>query len=456
MTLSQTLVDWAWALQTSDLPESVVTALGRHVLDGLGVALAGWESGEVQGVVDVAQGLGGPAQATVFGSGVRVGAPGAALANGALIHALDFDDTHADALIHPTAVVVPAVLATAEEVGADGSAVVAALAGAYEVTLRIGAAVRHGFHRRGFHATAVCGVFGAALGAARVLGLSQTQAVDALGIAGSLSSGSLEFLHTGATTKQMHPGFAAQAGVLAARLAQAGMTGPETILEGHDGFYRAYADTEVASQVLTDGLGSHWELSRITVKPYPACQLSHAALDAVVAAGAAGMADPGLIRQITLDVPADAAAIVCEPRKDKLDPGTPYEAKFSLPWSVAALVIDGQLTPQSFATTQLDRSDIATVAARVAHRVVTSDVAAAMAPGSAEVVLTDGTRMVGWVPQSRGGPEQPLGSEQLRAKLTGCVGSFRRADDLTNAIAALPEARSLDRVMAAMTLGALV
>lgn len=456
MTLSQTLVDWAWSVQTPALPEPVEGAVRRHVLDGLGVALAGWESGEVQGVADVARGLGGPAEATLFGSGVRVGAPGVALANGAVIHALDFDDTHADALIHPTAVVVPAVLATGEQVGAAGALVVAALVGAYEVTLRIGAAVRHGFHRRGFHATAVCGVFGAALGTARVLGLSRTQAVHALGIAGSLSAGSLEFLHTGATTKQMHPGFAAQAGIQAARLAQAGMTGPKTILEGRDGFYRAYADAEVSPERLTDGLGDRWELTRITIKPYPACQLSHASLDAVVAAGTPGTVDPQQIQHITVDVPADGAAIVCEPRPDKLRPRTPYEAKFSLPWSAAALVIDGALTPQTFHPSQLDRGDIAELAQKVTHRVVPGDVAAATAPGSAEVVLTDGTRMVGWVPQSRGGPEQPLASHDLRAKLTGCVGSAQRADDLTAAVDGLGDAPSLNHLMAAMTVGALV
>lgn len=456
MTVSQTLVDWAWSVQASELPEPVVVAIRRHVLDGLGVALAGWSSGEVQGVVNVAEGFGGPAEATVFGSGLRLGAPGVALANGALIHALDFDDTHAGALIHPTAVVVPAVLATAEHVGADGAQVVAALAGGYEVTLRIGLGVRHGFHRRGFHATAVCGVFGAALGAARVLGLNQTQAVHAVGIAGSLSAGSLEFLHTGATTKQMHPGFAAQAGIQAARLAQAGMTGPETILEGSDGFYRAYAAADVPAERLIDGLGSDWELTRITIKPYPACQLSHASLDAVAAAGAAGMTDPGRIRHISLDIPADGAAIVCEPRPAKLSPGTPYEAKFSLPWSVAALVIDGALTPQTFAASQLGRTDIADLARKVTHRIVADDVAAAMAPGSAEVVLTDGTRLVGSVPQSRGGPGQPLRRDELRAKLTGCVGSARRADDLTAAVDGLPADPSLDRVMAATTQGAVV
>src|SRR5262249_13919445 len=285
---------WGLALRLADIPPDVRRTACRHVLDALGCGLGALRLGEAEPALRVAAGLGGSPQATLIGSG-RMDAPNAALGNGALMHALDFDDTpHADSLIQMTVAVLPASLAAAEEQGASGAELLTALVAGFEVVTRLGAAIKHAFHARGFHATSVCGTFASALAAARLYGLSEDAAVQALGIAGSFAAGSLEFLADGSSTKQLHPGWAAHAGLVAARLAAAGASGPETVLEGESGLYRAYAGQAVQPEMLVRGLGETWETARTTIKPYPAFQLSNEYLDALHEAAVPDADDAGV------------------------------------------------------------------------------------------------------------------------------------------------------------------
>jgi 2-methylcitrate dehydratase PrpD len=416
---------WALALRIDDVPSDVIHHATRHVLDGLGCAHAAAHSGEVSYAVEVARSLGGPSEATIIGTGDRLGAAAAAFANGALIHALDFDDTHTEALVHATAAVLPAALAVGEEVDASGAATLSAIIAGYEIVARLGSVVRHGFHARGFHATSVCGVFASALIAAKLYGLSVEQTVNALGIAGSQAAGLLEFLATGSATKQLHPGFAAQSGIIAARLAAAGATGPVSIFEGEHGLFRAYLGVEVHVPSLIGSLGAQWETTRISIKPYPACQLSHASLDALATLLPL---DTGAIDSIVFDVPTDSVPIVCEPQDIKRVPRTAYEGKFSLPYSAASLAVDGTLTVASFEPTALARPDVLALAQRIAYRAVDIDRAPAEAPGRAEVRLHDGSKLVGSVEVSHGGPARPMSDDELIAKFVANAGSKEPVD----------------------------
>lgn len=425
MTAARELAAWGLGLSLSDVPEAAQQAAKRHLLDGLGCALAAYRLGEAPFAVPVALGLGGPAEATLIGDATLVSAPAAALANGALVHGLDFDDTHQEALVHATAVVLPVALAVGEERDASGAEVLAAAIAGYELIARLGAAIAHGFHRRGFHATSVCGVFAAALIASKLYGLDRETTVNALGIAGSQASGSLEFLNTGSATKQIHPGWAAHAGILAARLAAAGATGPATILEGAHGLFRAYADAEVDPKTLVDGLGSRWEVTRITIKPYPVCQLSHASLDAL-----ASLLPLDGIERITFDVPTASVPIVCEPADTKRAPRTPYEGKFSLAFSAASLVVDGALNVASFEPAALTRDAVLAMARRVSYRAVEVSGAPADAPGRAEVTLGDGRVLIGEVAASRGGPANPLSDADVIEKFVSNAGSKDPVDTM--------------------------
>ena len=422
MRASRELARWGLGVRLPDVPAAVRHTACRHVLDALGCGLAARRFGQAGPALNVALQLGGPPEATVIGGG-RAAAPNAALANGTLIHALDFDDTHAESLVHVTVAVLPAALAVAEECSTSGADLLTAVIAGMEVVTRLGAAVRHGFHARGFHATSVCGTFASALAAARLYDLGEDAAVRALGIAGSFAAGSLEFLADGSTTKQLHPGWAAHSGVLAARLAAAGQSGPETIFEGAAGLFRSYVGQAVEAERLTNGLGDRWETAAVTIKPYPACQLSHASLDALQTI----KVQASEVGSIRFRVPEEAAEIICRPEAAKRCPRTPYDAKFSLPWCAAALLVHGGLGIESFEPDRIRQPEVLDLAGQVGYETYDPGVAAADAPGRAEVTLRDGATRVGEVAGSRGGPEHPLSEEQLLEKFQLNVGPGHEA-----------------------------
>lgn len=438
--IAQELADWA--LGEVVVPAPVRTAAARHLLDGLDTALAAVRTGAGTPAVTVARGLGGPAEATILGSTDRVSAPAAALANGTLVHALDFDDTHAGGLVHATAVVLPAALAVGEERGATGEEVLTAAVIGYETACRVAAAAPHGFHARGLHATMV---------AARLMGLDARRGADALGIAGSQAGGLLAFLGTDASTKQLHPGFASQAGIIAARLAEAGATGPATVFEGPHGIYAAMASGSVTPTSIVDGLGTRWETTHIGIKPWPACQLSHATIAAVRQAMATGSFHADQVAAVHAVVHPDSASVVCDTSRDLTRPVTPYAAKFSLPWCVAATLIDGELGVDTFAEGALARPEITALAAKVTWELIPSPTTvAADAPGEVTITLTDGRRVTGSVTRSPGGGSAPLSQEALISKLEANLG--RPAPALVRSVTELdsaPDLANLIRLAAA-------
>jgi 2-methylcitrate dehydratase PrpD len=292
------------------------------------------------------------------------------------------------------------------------------------------------------------GCIAAALIAARLLGLDQRRAVHALGIAGSFAAGSLEFLADGSSTKQLHPGWAAQSGVRAAWLAADGATGPATILEGERGLYRLFTDGDHSAASIVAGLGQRWELLRITLKPYPACQLVHAALDATADLGL-DADDLGRAAGVTVEVPPDAVDVVCEPADAKRRPRTPYDAKFSLHWAVATMLHDSAVTPASFTPEAITRPAVARLADLVRYTVTDHRVAAAAAPSTVEIDLGCEVRAAS-VPASRGGPDRPLTDADVRRKLTANVGHAARAGAIMDAVTGLPDARDLSVLTDAM------
>ncbi|MEV6300028.1 MmgE/PrpD family protein [Actinoplanes sp. NPDC051861] len=399
MTAATTLAEWAAALDFRDLPAPVAGVAHEHLIDAAGCAVAGIVRGAAEPALVVARGLGGPPEARLF-TGERVGAVAAAFGNAVAVHALDFDDTHAGGLVHASAVGVPVALALAEQTGSRGSEMVAALVAGLEIICRLGAAVPHAFHARGLHATSMCGVVGAAVTAGKLLGLDAAGLTNAIGVAASGASGLLEFLHSPASTKQLHPGTAAANGILAARLAAAGATGPAGALDGEYGLFRALAGREPDRAVLLGDLGERWETTRIGIKPYPACRLNHASIDA---AGEFAGTSPAAL---TVTLHPDAVPIVAGPEKRR--PRSAYEAKFSVYWCVAAMVVDGWVDLDTF--DDLDRPDVLSLAARITVAVSDPGVVAADAPG-----LVEAGGRVSRVERSTGGGARTKAAANLGA-----------------------------------------
>ncbi len=446
MTTARRLAEWGTA--PLEVPAAVDAAARRHLLDGFGAAVAGHRSGAVDAVLEVASGLGGPPEAAPLGSQERIGAPAAALATGALVHALDFDDTHAGGLVHATAVVLPAVLAVGQQVGATGRQALDAAVVGYETVCRIAAAAPHGFHNRGLHATMVAGVFSSALVTSRLTGQDAATATDALGIAGSQAGGLLAFLGTGASTKQLHPGLASHAGILAARLAAAGASGPETVLDGPHGLYDALSGVPADPASVVERLGERWETTRIGIKPYPACQLMHVTLDAVREVAAREGFDAADVVSVVADVHPDSAPTVCPPDRDLAHPHSPYAAKFSLPWSTAAMLLDGTVGLATYEPASLARSEVADLAARVAWNVTAPTGHAADAPGRVVVRLSDGREVIGSVTGSAGTTAHPLTDAQLLEKFFGNAGPEGRA--VADPVEHLADEPGLDELVAAL------
>lgn len=436
MTAAERLADWAVALQPDDVPQAAREAACRHLLDGLGVALAAARTGAATPALTVAQGLGGPPEARPLTGGPAISAPAAALASGALVHALDFDDTHAEALVHPTAVVLPTAFAVGQQTSATGDDVLAAALVGYEIICRLGCGTPHGFHARGLHATSVCGPLAAAATTALLLRLTPDQTVNALGIAGSSSGGLLEFLATGASTKSLHPGLASMAGIIAARLAAAGADGPRTVVEGKRGLYHSLSARSADPARVTRALGEEWEVTRIDIKPYPACQLMHSALAGGHTLRERLAADD--IATLEVQIHPDSSAIVAQPIEQKRAPSSPYDAKFSLPWSLAALLIDGSLTVDSYSETELHRPDIEALAARVVVREAPSEGPAAEAGASLTAVTLAGACVEVIAPGAAGSEQKAVNKDALVEKLRANVGDSSVADVLATLVLDLP------------------
>lgn len=410
MPAAAKLAEWSSALEFEQVPDEAVAAAKLHLLDAVGCGLAGLALDQVAAAREVALEIGGEPEATGLGLPRRVGAGAAALANGATMHALDFDDTHEIAIVHSSAVVAATVLAVGEARRASGKEALAAAVAGYEVGTRVGLANPGEMHRRGFHPTSVCGVFAAAAAAARLRGLSAEQTTSALGIAGSQASGLMEFLADGSQTKPLHAGWAAHAGIVAAALAAHGASGPASVLEGRFGLLAAFLG-EFDEAPLTAGLGERWETTEIAFKPYPSCHAGHAVLDAVVNAGI-GAGDAG---EIVALVPGEVAVgLVLEPAARKRRPATPYEAKFSLPYCVGALLVRGELGLESFTPEAIADERVLAVADRVAYEVVDFEDGNELSGG---VRATVGGRPVeAVVLRPRGGPANPLEDAEIEAK----------------------------------------
>ena len=336
------LAGFAAGLTLGDIPPAVLARAKLQMLDALGVGLASNAYGFADVTVAAAKALGGTGECSIIGRAERLPVRDAALANGVLIHGLDFDDTHLGSIVHPTAACLPCALSFGEHLGASGAAMLVAFVAGMETAIRIGLAVAGGFHHAGFHATGIVAHFSSSIIAAKLLGLSAERIVAAQGIAASTASGVQVFLEEGAWTKRLHPGWAAVAGITAAQLAAAGFKGPSRPYEGRFGLFETHLQQHADRAdlaALTAGLGDVWHLADTAIKPYPVCHFIHGCADAAIALH--GSFDPADIEAIEILLPADTLPIVAEPASGKLRPANEYEAKFSAQFVVAGCLLHG-------------------------------------------------------------------------------------------------------------------
>jgi 2-methylcitrate dehydratase PrpD len=380
------LAQYAAALRYADLPAEVVGCARDCIIDTIAAAICGSRMPWSRLVIDYAERTGPGGQCHILGRGSAVQAPAAALANGALAHAFELDAlTRPGAGAHPGATVLPPALAVAQQEGKGGQALIAAFVAGNEVMIRIGRATGHTNEARGFHAPGTTGPFGAAVACGHLLGLNAARMANALGIAGSLAGGLLEFSRgDGGMVKRLHLGRASEAGVLAASLAAAGFAGPKTVLEGEFGFLRVFCDAFDAGE-LTRGLGDDFVTLSTVLKRYPAHATAHAALKAV--------RDLQTAHGFTGD---DVASITVTGTRRMLErhniaePADLMLAQYSIPFCVALALFREARDAESYDESALADPKIRALARRV--RLVAEEGGHGAASSTVTIALVDGRR----------------------------------------------------------------
>lgn len=346
MPISSQLGDFATALRVSDIPVDVMEQAKRHILDSLGIAIAASGFDYAQRTIGAIHGLAGVGSHPVIGMPYRLPLRDAVMMNGALIHGLDYDDTHSDAIVHGSASAVPTALHMARENGASGAEAILAYLLGIEAAARIGAAAQNGFHLVGFHPTGMVGAFGCALTAGRLAGANAAQIAAAQGILLSMAAGSMEFLEDGSWTKRVHPGWAGFAAITATALARNGFKAPPAAYEGRFGLFRSHLQDKAPADLsrCVEGLGEVWEMRNVALKPYPCCHFNHAFADAALALRAAHGLRPEDIKHITARIHPGQVRVVCEPEASKKQPANSYDAQFSVHYAVACCLLHGRFT----------------------------------------------------------------------------------------------------------------
>lgn len=414
-TTSSRLACFVCDLTYDALPEVVAAKTKLLLLDTVGVCAGSARLDFGRAMTAQCIAWGGRGDCTVIGDDRRVPAHLAAFANGALGHGQDFDDTHTESIVHPSCVLVPAALAAAERHDRPGAEMVAALAGVTEAVLRLALPAGGAINRRGFQATSSLGAFGSALISARVGGLGLDRMVQSVGIAGSFSSGLMECVPAAAESKQFQPGWGGLCGVMAADLAAAGFTGPRTVIEGPLGYYAAFLHGMDLDRDRTfRGLGETWDILDVRPKLYPCAHNVHGSIECAAALRARGV-EAARIVSVLVEPPQGAVPMVCEPWARKIAPATGYDARFSLPYAVAVMLVTGAAGIASFTDDLAHDPLIRHVMARTRYR-VNPDFQFRDMPGRVTVEMEDGKAFTEEVGAVRGHAETPIGTDELMAK----------------------------------------
>lgn len=449
------LAEFTASLRLQDVPEVVRERARIHILDALGVALAANCHPFAERAVAAATTLGGSGPCTVIGRSEHLPLRDAALANGILIHGLDFDDTHLTSIVHPTAACLPCCLSLAEALDAHGRSLLVGYAAAMETAIRIGAAVAGGFHHVGFHATAIVAHFSSAIGASKLLDLNADQMVSAQGLAASTAAGVQVFLEEGAWSKRFHAGWAAVAGITAARMAESGFVGPSRPYEGKFGLFETHLQAnakEIDVDRICVGLGDHWDLVDTAIKPYPVCHFIHGCADAAIDLHHE-VGDSDQIVNVRVFLPRDTMPIVAEPAIEKQSPKTEYGAKFSAQFVVATCLLRGRFGLAELQESALHDERILRLAGRVGCEVDPKSAFPKYFSGGVEVTLRNGRKLERHVTVNSGAGDRALNREGVSSKFLAAAAlrvSEHQAEQIRQAVFALEDlpAREIMQLLA--------
>ena len=416
------IVDHLTGTTFNDLPEAVIDGAKRFILDSVGVAIAGSSAPGCREVADLVKEWGGKPEATLLIYGGKVPSPSAAMANSMMMHALDFDDALDESALHAHISVLPAALAVAESEGkVSGEDLITAVTLGVDLVCRLGLATMRPL---AWIRSATCGFFGAAAAAGKVMGLDGEQMSNALGVAYSQVSGNAQCLVDGGLVKRMQPAFAARAGVLSACLAQRGITGARHFLEGQYGFFNLYEGGDYEGKRLLEGLGKRFEGTKLSIKPYPSCRMTHAAIDAALAIREEHGFETANIEEIIVHASKMVYDMVGSPFAIRENPQV--DAQFSIPYTVAAALIRGDVFLKDFEESSIRDPRVLACAEKV--RVEVDPELAERDMMTAHLVLKTKDKVYSKrIDKVKGNPLNPMSLDDCIEKFRKCVPSSQKS-----------------------------
>jgi 2-methylcitrate dehydratase PrpD len=454
MDLIYSLADHVVSTHFEALPREVVEKTKLFALDSLGLAMAGSRAPGVPQVAELMAELEGKPESTVYYFGHRLTAMDAALMNSMMVHALDFDDIHEEAVVHPSCVQVPVAFAVAEQCRpVHGKDLIAAMALGTDLSCRLGLALKSG---TGFVRTGTCGIFGAVANAAKLRNCSRDQIVNAMGIAFSQSAGNLQAVLDGALVKRMQPGFMARSGIFSVTLAERGISGPEATMEGKYGFLELYKRGETYRERITKDLGRVYEGINVTVKPYPAGRFTHGPAEMAIGMANEGNLRPEEISEISLYLNKKANEYVGRPYDP--DRGNPQVmAQFCAAYAVAAGIVRRDLFIGEFEEEVVKDRVIAGLARKVRIIVDESfeDPATKTTAGLA-IKTRDGRTLSKTVQYPKGDPNNFLSKEEFTTKFRKCLDhsspkireeNIEKVIDLIGRLEDIPDAGNIPKLL---------
>jgi 2-methylcitrate dehydratase PrpD len=412
-TVAEQVGEWAAALQPGSLPKATLSASRRLLLDVVGLCVAARNGDYVKALLASAVSEG---TATAIGHARALSPYDAALVNGSATHGEDFDDTFEGGPIHAGAAIVPAALALAEHRALDGATVIAGIVVGTEFACRASMVAPQAIHRAGFHPSGVLCALGAAATGAAMLRLEPRTIAHAIGIAGSFASGIIEYLADGAWTKRFHPGWAAQAGIRAALLAEAGFTGPLSVLEGTHGFYKAFAPSKQPDfEVLLGGLGTRYVIDGIAFKPYACGTMTHPYIDCMMELRASGVR-PEDVASVVCEVAEGTVHRLWEPIQAKRRVPNGYVAKFSAPYCIAVGFLDGAVGFEQFTDERAADPELRAFTDKISYVIDPKNPYPREFTGHVRATLKDGSAREIRRPYFRGGAHAPIPDDELARK----------------------------------------
>jgi len=425
--LSARLAEHVAGARFEQLSAATVASTCRALLDAVGVMhAASGMAPEVRPFIELAAADGGRAAASIFGTERRASAELAALANGAMAHALDYEDALDAAPVHPNASLVPAVIALAQAHGpVSGAELVTAIAVGCDLVCRLAVCLREDPARLGWYPPTVLGAMGAVAGAARLLRLAPRQVLDAWSLMLLQNSCSGEITRDADTVlRAVREAFPAHAAVLVTRLAAAGIPGFSAPFEGDAGFFRLFAAGQYDVQVLLQDLGSRWYIDQLSFKPWPSCRGTHAAIESALRLRTQHGITPDQVAGITVRG-GQVHRMLAEPAARKQAPATSIDAKFSLPFTVATALCHGAVTLDSFDAPARGDSQVLALASAVVFELQPGWDHAPVS-GGLRIRMRDGRQLETEVAEPLGSPARPLADAQLVDKFVDCLGRSMR------------------------------